>query len=78
MQQSQEDLNAIVNNAYSLTLQAYQLVGSAQWLSNDQRRQINTAISAVQALMSSYPVDYSALQNASSNLRSQLQAAGLM
>ena len=78
VQQSQEDLNAIVNDAYSLTLQAYQLVGSAQWLSNDQRRQINTAISAVQALMSSYPVDYSALQNASSNLRSQLQAAGLM
>lgn len=78
VQQSQDELNAIVNDAYNLMLQAYQLVGSAQWLSNDTRRQINTAISAVQALMSAYPIDYQALQNASYNLRSQLQAAGLM
>ena len=78
VQQSQDELNAIVNDAYSLTLQAYQLVGSATWLSNDTRRQINTAISAVQAYMSAYPIDYEALQNASANLRNQLQAAGLL
>ena len=78
VQQSQDELNAIVNDAYSLTLQAYQLVGSANWLSNDTRRQINTAISAVQAHMSAYPVDYQALQNAAANLRNQLQAAGLL
>ena len=78
VQQSQDELNAIVNDAYNLTLQAYQLVGSANWLSNEQRRQINTAISAVQALMYAYPVDYSALQSAASSLRSHLQAAGLM
>ena len=75
---TQDELNAIVNDAYNLTLQAYQLVGSANWLSNEQRRQINTAISAVQALMYAYPVDYSALQSAASSLRSHLQAAGLM
>ena len=78
VQQSQDELNAIVNDAYNLTLQAYQLVGSASWLTNDTRRQINTAISAVQAHMAAYPIDYEALQNASANLRSQLQAAGLM
>jgi len=78
VQQSQDELNAIVNDAYNLTLQAYQLVGSANWLSNDTRRQINTAISAVQAHMAAYPVDYQALQNASANLRNQLQAAGLL
>ena len=78
VQQSPDELNAIVNDAYSLTLQAYQLVGSANWLSNDMRRQINTAISAVQALMSAYPIDYQALQNASANLLNQLRAAGLL
>ena len=78
MQQSQDDLTAIVNDAYSLTLTAYQLVGSAPNISNDTRRQINTAISAVQALLSASPTDYTALQNAAANLRSQLQAAGLM
>ena len=78
VQQSQDDLTAIVNDAYSLTLTAYQLVGSAPNISNDTRRQINTAISAVQALLSSSPTDYTALQSAADNLRSQLQAAGLM
>ena len=78
VQQSQDDLTAIMNDAYSLTLTAYQLVGSAPNISNDTRRQINTAISAVQALLSASPTDYTALQNAADNLRSQLQAAGLM
>ena len=78
VQQSQDDLTAIVNDAYNLTLTAYQLVGSAPNISNDTRRQINTAISAVQALLSASPTDYTALQNAAANLRSQLQAAGLM
>ena len=53
-------------------------MGSAPGISNDTRRQINTAISAVQALLSASPTDYTALQNAAANLRSQLQAAGLM
>ena len=78
VQQSQDDLTAIVNDAYNLTLTAYQLVGSTPNISNDTRRQINTAISAVQALLSASPTDYTALQNAAANLRSQLQAAGLM
>ena len=59
-------------------LTAYQLVGSSPSISNDTRRQINTAISAVQALYSVSPIDYTALQNATNNLRSQLQAAGLL
>ena len=78
VQQSQDELNAIVNDAYNLTLTAYQLVGSSPSISNDTRRQINTAISAVQALYSVSPIDYTALQNATNNLRSQLQAAGLL
>lgn len=78
IQQTQDDLNAIVSDAYNLTLTAYQLVGSAPNISNDTRRQINTAISAVQALLSVSPLDYTSLQNATANLRSQLQAAGLM
>ena len=41
-------------------------------------RMTDTAISAVQALLSASPTDYTALQNAAANLRSQLQAAGLM
>ena len=72
------ELESLINEAYSLTLQAYQLVGSSQSISNDTRRQINTAISAVQTLLSVSPVDYNSLLNAANYLRSQLQAAGLM
>ena len=57
---------------------AYQLVGSSPDISNDTRRQINTAISAVQTLLSISPIDYTSLGNATANLRSQLQAAGLL
>lgn len=76
--QPQSELEALVNEAYNLTLTAYQLVGSSPSISNDTRRQINTAISAVQTLLSISPIDYNSLQNATANLRSQLQAAGLM
>ncbi|MBR5561107.1 MAG: PBP1A family penicillin-binding protein [Clostridia bacterium] len=76
--QSTSDLDALVNNAYNLTLQAYQLVGSSPYISNDTRRQINTAISTVQTLLSLYPIDYSSLEGAMNNLHSQLRAAGLM
>lgn len=76
--QPQSDLDALVSEAYNLTLTAYQLVGSSPTISNDTRRQINTAISAVQTLLALSPVDYTSLQNATANLRSQLQAAGLM
>jgi len=76
--QSTSELEAIYNEAYNLTITAYQLVGSSPYISNDTRRQINTAISAVQTLLSIYPIDYSSLQNATYALRSQLQAAGLM
>ena len=76
--QSTYELEMIYNDAYNLTLRAYQLVGSNPYITNDTRRQINTAISAVQTLLSIYPIDYESLQNATYNLRSQLQAAGLM
>jgi len=76
--QSTSELEAIYNEAYNLTLTAYQLVGSSPYITNDTRRQINTAISAVQTLLSIYPIDYTSLQNATNALHSQLQAAGLM
>ena len=71
-------LDALIGEATNLTLTAYQLVGSSPGISNDTRRQINTAISAVQTLLSISPIDYNSLQNATDNLRNQLQAAGLM
>ena len=71
-------LDALIGEATNLTLTAYQLVGSSPGISNDTRRQINTAISAVQTLLSISPIDYTSLQNATYNLRSQLQAAGLL
>lgn len=76
--QQPSDLQNIVSDASNLVYTAYQLVGSAPDLSNDTRRQINTAISAVQTLLSLSPFDYTSLEGAVSNLRSQLQAAGLM
>ena len=76
--QQPSDLQNIVSDANNLVYTAYQLVGSAPDLSNDTRRQINTAISAVQTLLSLSPIDYTSLEGAVSNLRSQLQAAGLM
>ena len=76
--QSTYELEMIYNDAYNLTLRAYQLVGASPYITNDTRRQINTAISTVQTLLSIYPIDYEALQSATYNLRSQLQAAGLM
>lgn len=76
--QQTSDLQNIVSDASNLVYTAYQLVGSAPDLSNDTRRQINTAISAVQTLLSLSPIDYTSLEGAVSNLRSQLQAAGLM
>ena len=72
------ELESLVTDAYNLTLMAYQLVGSSPDISNDTRRQINTAISAVQTLLSISPIDYTSLGNAAANLRSQLQAAGLL
>ena len=76
--QQPSDLQNIVSDASNLVYTAYQLVGSAPDLSNDTRRQINTAISAVQTLLSLSPIDFTSLEGAVSNLRSQLQAAGLM
>ena len=76
--QQPSDLQNIVSDASNLVYTAYQLVGPAPDLSNDTRRQINTAISAVQTLLSLSPIDYTSLEGAVSNLRSQLQAAGLM
>ena len=76
--QQPSDLQNIVSDASNLVYTAYQLVGSAPDLSNDTRRQINTAISAVQTLLSLSPIDYTSLEGAVSNLLSQLQAAGLM
>ena len=76
--QPASELDALISEATNLTLTAYQLVGSSPSISNDTRRQINTAISAVQTLLSISPIDYTSLQNATYNLRSQLQAAGLM
>ncbi|MBQ8092385.1 MAG: PBP1A family penicillin-binding protein [Clostridia bacterium] len=65
------------NDAYSLIMDAYQLVGASPNVSNDTRRIINTAISTVQTLLSVSPIDYNALQLAVDNLRYQLQMAGL-
>lgn len=76
--QPPSELETIVDDAYNLTLQAYQLVGTSPNVSNEMRRQINTAISAVQTLLSISPIDYNSLQGATANLRSQLQAAGLL
>ena len=72
------ETEALISEAYQLTLTAYQLVGSSPSIDNETRRQINTAISAVQTLMSISPVDYNSLYNATANLRNQLQAAGLI
>ncbi len=77
-QMQPDETQALINEAYSLTLTAYQLVGSNPHISNDTRRQINTAISTVQTLLSISPIDFNSLQNATGHLRSQLQAAGLM
>ena len=76
--QQPSELESIVSDASSLVYTAYQLVGSSPDLTNDTRRQINTAISAVQTLLSLSPIDYTSLEGAVSHLRSQLQAAGLM
>lgn len=76
--QQPSELESIVSDASSLVYTAYQLVGSSPDLTNDTRRQINTAISAVQTLLSLSPIDYTSLEGAVSNLRSQLQAAGLI
>ncbi len=76
--QTTSELDMLVEDAYNLTYTAYELVGSSPYITNDTRRQINTAISAVQTLLSIYPIDYTSLQGATANLRSQLQAAGLM
>ena len=76
--QQPSELESIISEASNLVYTAYQLVGSSPNLSNDTRRQINTAISAVQTLLSLSPIDYTSLEGAVSNLRSQLQAAGLM
>lgn len=76
--QQPSELESIVSDASSLVYTAYQLVGSSPDLTNDTRRQINTAISAVQTLLSLSPIDYTSLEGAVSNLRNQLQAAGLM
>lgn len=76
--QQPSELESIVSEASNLVYTAYQLVGSSPDLTNDTRRQINTAISAVQTLLSLSPIDYTSLEGAVSNLRSQLQAAGLM
>lgn len=76
--QQPSELESIVSDASSLVYTAYQLVGSSPDLTNDTRRQINTAISAVQTLLSLSPIDYTSLEGAVSNLRSQLQAVGLM
>jgi len=73
-----DETQTLINEAYNLTLTAYQLVGSNPYISNDTRRQINTAISTVQTLLSISPIDYNSLRNATANLRSQLQAAGLI
>ena len=76
--QQPSELESIVSDASNLVYTAYQLVGSSPDLTNDTRRQINTAISAVQTLLSLSPIDYTSLEGAVNNLRSQLQAAGLM
>lgn len=76
--QQPSELESIVSDASNLVYTAYQLVGSSPDLTNDTRRQINTAISAVQTLLFLSPIDYTSLEGAVSNLRSQLQAAGLM
>ena len=67
----------LLQEANDLIYEAYRRVGAATDVSNETRRQINTAISAVQTLLSLSPVDYSSLQYAVDSLRSQLQAAGL-
>ena len=65
------------DEAASLILEAYQMVGSTPNVSNETRRSINTAISTVQTLLSVAPIDHDSLQRAVDNLRYQLQAAGL-
>ena len=76
--QQPSDLNNLVTEANNLIWTAYQLVGSSPYISNDTRRQINTAITAVQTILSYSPIDYTALRSATDNLYSQLRAAGLM
>ena len=67
--QQPSELESIVSDASSLVYTAYQLVGSSPDLTNDTRRQINTAISAVQTLLSLSPIDYTSLEGAVSNPR---------
>lgn len=73
-----EEFTDTANDAYQLTLSAYQLVGASADLSNDTRRQINTIISKVQALLSASPIDYAALATETESLRNALDAADLL
>ena len=57
---------------------AYNAVGAAgDAISNDTRRNINAAISAIESLIYSEYYDSATLQNAMTNLQSALSLAGL-
>ena len=72
-----DDLYTLVQDAYALTLEAYQLVGSDARITVEQRREINTSIGMVQTLLSVSPLDAASLKAAADQLRALLISCGL-
>ncbi len=76
--QNSSNTQSLRDEAYQLTIDAYNKVGAAsEWLSGDARQSINTAIGAVEAVIYSDYIDSGTLQNAVDNLRWALSNAGL-
>lgn len=78
-QQNYQQNNAtLAQTAQERVNYAYNAVGAASdWISNDTRRNINTAIAAVESLIYSEYYDSNTLQNAINNLNYALSLAGL-
>ena len=77
-QNYQQNNTSLAQSAQELVNYAYNAVGAAgDAISNDTRRNINAAISAIESLIYSEYYDSATLQNAMTNLQSALSLAGL-
>lgn len=76
--QNSVNAQSLRDEAYNLTIDAYNRVGAASaWLSAEQLQSVNTAIYAVEAVIYSDYIDTATLQNAVDNLRWALSNAGI-
>lgn len=74
----QQTNTTLLQSAQELVNYAYNMVGAAgESISNDTRRNINTAISAIETLIYGEYYDSTTLQNAMNNLQNALSLAGL-